>query len=194
LPRCVTCLQGFTWECENEPRCDNSNSASNNNQPESSGTSNTDTNDTSDIPENFEFSESSGEGREVNQHNDANLRDQQSTGRKRAAVMYPLNRENDCEWKMRKNVGGGPKPIVGCINGKQQARHHGPDKNTLNNDTGNVHRICHNCHNRWHTENDAIYVWEIIQNPHSPVDASMTELGNNEIYWAGRKLVKANDG
>jgi hypothetical protein len=36
----------------------------------------------------------------------------------------------------------------------QQARHHGPDYNTLNNDPTNVSRICHVCHNRWHAAND----------------------------------------
>lgn len=193
MPRCVACLQGFTWECENDPNC--TNSTSNDNQPQSTDSSNSNSNDQKDSTEDHSFSDEVGEfdGREVNTHNDANLKDQQSTGRKRAAVMYPLDREADCDWKMSKNAGGGSKAIIGCINGKQQARHHGPDKNTLNNDLGNVHRICHNCHNRWHTENDNIYVSGIIQNPHSPVGASMQDIGNNEIYWAGRKVVKAND-
>lgn len=107
--------------------------------------------------------------------------------------MYPLDRDADCEWKMKANVGGGPKPIIGCINGKQQARHHGPDKNTLNNDEGNVHRICVTCHNRWHTENDHIYAWGIIQNPHAPVEADLTTVAQNEMSWASRKVVKAKD-
>lgn len=91
------------------------------------------------------------------------LIDQQSTGRKRAALQYPLDREADCEWLGRLSQGGGTSPIAGCgidgrLNGKQQARHHGPDKNTLNNEHGNVHRICHSCHNRWHAANDKNYV------------------------------------
>lgn len=91
------------------------------------------------------------------QKRDAALKDQQSTGRKRAARLYPLNREQSCEWRGKVRMGGGDSPILGCLDGKQQARHHGPDKNTLNNDPGNVHRICHTCHNRWHASNDPDY-------------------------------------
>lgn len=92
--------------------------------------------------------------------NDDAVTDQQSTGRKRAATLYPLDRNADCEWANLKEAGGGFKPIEGCglrkasMVGRQQARHHGPDQNTLNNDPGNVHRICHSCHNIWHTAND----------------------------------------
>jgi hypothetical protein len=104
---------------------------------------------------------------------DAALRDQQSTGRKRAARLYPLldrdgkplkssrsathDERADCEWRFNLKCGGGESPIQGCIDGRQYARHHGPDKNTLNNEPGNVHRICHNCHNRWHAKNDPDY-------------------------------------
>lgn len=91
---------------------------------------------------------------------DTGLRDQQSTGRKRAAVMYPLDREALCEWNDASPTnpkGGGKYPMtIGCIL-KQQARHHGPDKNTLNNEIGNVHRICHFHHNNWHAKNDPEY-------------------------------------
>jgi hypothetical protein len=96
---------------------------------------------------------------------DAALRDQQSTGRKRAARLYPLDRDAECEWAGSTSAGGGTNPIPGCgkrrntVKGKQQARHHGPDKNTLNNEPGNVHRICHSCHNAWHAVNDPDYVW-----------------------------------
>lgn len=90
---------------------------------------------------------------------DATLKDQQSTGRKRAARLYPLNPDADCEWKGLSECGGGTRPIVGCVSGKQQARHHGPDKSTSNNDEGNVHRICHRCHNRWHAANNKEYDW-----------------------------------
>lgn len=87
------------------------------------------------------------------------LKDQQSTGRKEAAKLYPLDREAICEWSLKPDQGGGIT-IPGCglrpgtIPGKQQCRHHGPDYNTLNNDPGNVHRICHSCHNSWHAAND----------------------------------------
>lgn len=89
---------------------------------------------------------------------DRALKDQQSTGRKRAAKLYPLAREENCEWRGKIRQGGGNKPIQGCTDGLQQSRHHGPDKNTLNNAEGNVHRICHGCHNRWHSGNDSSYI------------------------------------
>lgn len=94
---------------------------------------------------------------------------------------------------MQKNCGGGQFPIVGCLNGIQQARHHGPDKNTLNNERGNVHRICHTCHNRWHTLNDENYVWGSIYPLHEPYEATIADIGMNEVFWDGRKVVKAKD-
>lgn len=85
------------------------------------------------------------------------VRDPKSTGRKRAAVDFPLNFADACEWRGLANAGGGKFPIIGCMSGMQQARHHGPDKNTLNNSVGNVHRICDECHNIWHARNDPDY-------------------------------------
>jgi len=75
----------------------------------------------------------------------------------------------------------------------QEARHHGPDKNTLNNEKGNVHRICHSCHNRWHTLNDEDYIWGNIYPLHAPMEASVADIGLNEVFWDGRKVVKAKD-
>jgi hypothetical protein len=124
---------------------------------------------------------------------DSALRDQQSTGRKRAAKMYPLAEDQPCEWRMRKNCGGGKFPIVGCADGMQQARHHGPEKNTLNNDKGNVHRICHSCHNRWHTMNDPGYIWAAAHEPHNPYSATVVDIALNEEFWQGKKIVKARD-
>ena len=92
---------------------------------------------------------------------DQSLRDQQSTGRKRAARMYPLQKDQPCQWFNQRNVGGGTVPIIGCgidsVPGLQQNRHHGPDKNTLNNEPGNVWLICARCHNTWHSKNDENY-------------------------------------
>lgn len=108
------------------------------------------------------------------------LKDAQSTGRKRAAKLYPfLNNDGDnwndgeerapCEWRKLANCGGGTKPIIGCLNGTQHARHHGPDKSVVNNEQGNVHRICHGCHNRWHAANNKDYDWnDTTVNSHSP--------------------------
>lgn len=122
---------------------------------------------------------------------DSNLRDQQSTGRKRAARWYPLDETALCEWAMKKNCGGGQNPITGCAMNLQQARHHGPDKNTLNNDKGNVHRICHTCHNRWHTLNDDGYVSGDVQIGHAPEPATVDDIAESEKFWEGRKVVKA---
>lgn len=124
---------------------------------------------------------------------DSALRDQQSTGRKRAARMYPLNELAPCDWAMKKNCGGGKFPITGCLANLQQARHHGPDKNTLNNEKENVHRICHTCHNRWHTLNDENYVWGDLYEQHNPSEATAIDLAESEEFWEGRKLVKAKD-
>ena len=88
---------------------------------------------------------------------DEDVKDPKSTGRKRAAELYPLDREVPCEWRNLKYAGGGLFPIIGCSEGLQVHRHHGPDKNTLNNEPGNVHRICNECHACWHTNNDESY-------------------------------------
>jgi hypothetical protein len=125
---------------------------------------------------------------------DETLRDQQSTGRKRAAIKFPLDRNASCEWRGLRFAGGGKYPIVGCLDGKQQARHHGPDKNTLNNDEGNVHRICHTCHNRWHSRNDSGYEWGAIYRPHNPnTEATSEEIWEAEREWFGVKLVKITE-
>jgi len=84
-------------------------------------------------------------------------KDPVSTGRKRAAEMYPINSGMACEWANLKKAGGGVVPIVGCIGRAATDRHHGPDKNTMNNAEGNVHRICAFCHNAWHGVNDPFY-------------------------------------
>lgn len=148
----------------------------------------------SDVGEQQSQEDDAFSGRRVNSYKSDNaLRDQQSTGRKRAAVMYPLDKTADCEWKLQKDCGGGSLPIFGCLDGKQQARHHGPDKNTLNNDEGNVHRICHQCHNRWHARNDEGYVWGSVYVPHSPVSATTEEIMLDNINWIGKKLKNVVD-
>jgi hypothetical protein len=85
------------------------------------------------------------------------ITDVQSTGRKRAKVMYPITEDMECEWRGLGRAGGGVNPIIGCIENRATDRHHGPDKNTLNNKAGNVHRICSPCHNLWHARNDEFY-------------------------------------
>lgn len=87
----------------------------------------------------------------------ADYKDPISTGRKRAAEMYPINAGMVCEWAGLKRAGGGVFPIVGCVGRPASDRHHGPDKNTMNNMQGNLHRICDFCHNTWHALNDPAY-------------------------------------
>lgn len=117
------------------------------------------------------------------------LKDSESTGRKRAAKLYPIDPEKDCEWRGKKLCGGGKRPIVGCPDGKQQHRHHGPVKKTTYNHLGNVHRICDGCHVRWHELNDLVYDeqdYNLL--PHNPVPATMEEIIENELKWSSGKM------
>lgn len=177
--KCTSHLLGLTWECRTPEDCDGSDQLDLSTSLLGGG----------------DFHDSQ-EGEEVEHRtykDDSALKDQQSTGRKRAARMYPLDETVSCEWAGKKNCGGGKFPIVGCLGNLQQARHHGPDKNTLNNEGGNVHRICHSCHNRWHTLNDEGYDWTAIQPRHEPFEATILDISENEDWWQGRKTVKAKD-
>lgn len=130
-----------------------------------------------------------GSGRGAPVKNPDDVKDRHSTGRKRAAQIYPLFKNKPCEWRRKKNCGGG-RPIIGCISGLQQARHHGPVKDTLRNEPGNVHRICTSCHNRWHAQNDKHYNEEEYEKlPHKPDEelATELELQANELYWKMNK-------
>lgn len=102
-----------------------------------------------------------------------------SAGRKRAARDYDIDPTVPCDWRGRLNCGGGFKPVPGCIAGFQTDRHHGPDKNTTNNSSENIHLICKPCHNLWHRRNDPLYgenkCPDGIQS-HEPKWATETEL------------------
>ncbi len=88
----------------------------------------------------------------------SDISDPLSTGRKRASQVAPIEPGYSCEWAGLKRAGGGLVPIVGCIGRPASDRHHGPDKNTMNNALGtNLHRICDHCHNTWHALNDPGY-------------------------------------
>ena len=205
--RCVACLQGDFHECRSEGNCgtdDGELELGNDSgipQPVNAGSSDSGSNHPVEAVDSVhEQSGSSekfdgfGEAPEIRTYkDDSALIDQQSTGRKRAARAYPMDAEAECEWRMKQSCGGGNFPITGCLSGKQEARHHGPDKNTLNNDLGNVHRICHFCHNRWHTLNDPNYVWAAIHEAHNPIPASLVDIALNEEFWDGRQIVKAKD-
>lgn len=186
MAKCVACKLGWKWECRHKGECD-SNDAS---EP----VHGTDVGDLDSVSDSGSEDSEDDAGTEFRTYkDDSALRDQQSTGRKRAAKMFPLHETELCDWAMRKNVGGGNRPITGCLTNLQQARHHGPDKNTLNNEKGNVHRICHTCHNRWHTLNDDDYVWGDVQNEHEPEIATVDEILQNEEHWKNRTVVKAKD-
>lgn len=122
------------------------------------------------------------------------VRDQTSTGRKRAVVaMAEWNRGLDgstCEWAYLRNAGGGAVPIVGCAgtiirevkqtdevkeNESPRHIHHGPDKSTLNNSEENLHAICSSCHNRWHALNDPQYAKDRPDHgrPHLPLNGDV---------------------
>ena len=137
-------------------------------------------------------------GRPPKDEND--MTDPESSGRKRAAALLPKEvLENMiCEWSMLKEAGGGQFPIKGCHNNKATDRHHGPDKNTLNNERGtNLHAICSFCHNRWHAANDGTYMggrpsdstpWLPTGNwkPHNPNDKmTLKEVLVEELKRAG---------
>ena len=178
-------MLGLDWECQTKDECEGQT-----NGPSEPTLSNSVLGDSGDIVPEAEEEE---EVERRTYKDPSAYRDQQSTGRKQAAKDFPLNREALCEWATKKNCGGGKFPITGCLANLQQARHHGPDKNTLNNEKGNVHRICHQCHNRWHTLNDEDYVWGSIYEPHSPLEATAIDIGLNEEWWEGRKTMKAKD-
>ncbi len=181
---CVSCLAKFhssclNTSCECSLKSHSLGAAPSPTPEEDSNVPDQATDETHVADDDVRLSLRSGSGRSGNSSTrrhkrDANLKDQQSTGRKRAARQYPLDRSAPCEWAGNSNCGGGLYPILGCISGLQQARHHGPDKSVSNNEEGNVHRICHYCHNRWHSANNAEYDWNDTRvKPHAPV--GMTE-------------------
>lgn len=95
------------------------------------------------------------------QSDPSQMEDALSSGRKRAAEIAPIPVGMVCEWACLRYAGGGVEPIKGCVGNPATNRHHGPDKNTLNNELGvNLHRICAHCHNRWHATNDKYYQGE----------------------------------
>lgn len=148
-------------------------------------------------------------------HYDKNkeFKDASSTGRHRAALLYPyicdscghtkpqhadgtdactkdncscsLFKWRPCEWRNTRNNGGGRNPTVGCGDGLGTNRHHGPIKDPLRNELGNVHLICAKCHQRWHMLNDNYYdEKEAMQQKHEPVSATDQEILQNELRWA----------
>ena len=155
--------------------------------------------------------ETRGVGRPMAEPGD--ITDITSTGRKRAAMLYPIFENMKCEWAGLKFAGGGVEPIIGCDNHIIQPtkgpdkgdRHHGPDKNVINNSPGNVHRICSSCHNRWHAKNNKYYgdrpapdqpflpKEDYDWKPHDPeTQATPEEIADNERYWNKNKKLLTN--
>lgn len=158
---CISCGRGFHSECYNEG-CNNCHG---------------------DVEKLAKSIIRIGNGRGAPIKNPEDVKDRHSTGRKRAAIQYPIFKDKPCEWRGQKNCGGG-QPIIGCIKGFQVDCHHGPVKDTLRNEPGNVHRICKFCHNRWHAVNDPIYdetEWDNTE--HKPEPATELELLANEAKW-----------
>lgn len=92
--------------------------------------------------------------------------DPESTGRKAVVKMYPLEGTGMvCEWANRRVHGLPGGPILGCTGQAATDWHHGPDKNTLNNEKAtwgvgtqeNIHLICSACHNLAHAQIDPLY-------------------------------------
>lgn len=124
------------------------------------------------------------------------MRDPTSTGRKRAVLLKPISEGMQCEWAKLSRAGGGVIPIVGCAGNSATHVHHGPDKDTTNNNDENLHRVCTDCHNRWHSLNDNYYgkrppagtPFIPLDRPmeaHDPLSqASLEEIMASEIWWS----------
>jgi hypothetical protein len=100
------------------------------------------------------------------QKDDSAVTDPQSTGRKRAAALYPLKDENgvpipcDLANKTSPTLPNYYKvQIDGCgvrkgsLKANAQSRHHW-SYNTLDNERSNIGLLCHSCHNLIHSRND----------------------------------------
>lgn len=152
---CLSCAQGYYWECTRNPPC-------------LSQSNRTDAHDTPVDGKRSTPSTGDRDGMKWAKA-DEDIKDLKSTGRKRAAVLYPLDRDASCEWRGLAFAGGGLMPIPGCVAGTQSHRHHGPILLTTANVEGNVHRICTSCHNRWHHLNDPFvldYMGTVLWRPH----------------------------
>lgn len=119
-------------------------------------------------------------------------------GRNRALRKLKIPKGTVCEWSGLKFAGGGIRPIIGCAGLPAKARHHGPDKSTLNNELGvNLHAICTTCHARWHAYNNEFYDERPLDgspfvprpdagenHKHDPeTKATVEEIFKNEITW-----------
>lgn len=187
--RCLECGRGFHDECEHEecPVCEicNPNLV---------------------VAEESDPVEVNNKESHYDKHK--KFQDPHSTGRHRAAQLFPFvcnmcghtkqqhgpgcdKCECDgfvrkpCEWRELKNCGGGENTIVGCGDGVQTDRHHGPIIDPLRNEIGNVHRLCAKCHQRWHLLNDEYYEdQKFMTTVHKGIPATAKEILDNELKWS----------
>lgn len=152
---CLDCAQGFHEDCElAEEGCCCGGTESNENGTLVSGNDKLSTG----LRDGLAWAKS-----------DSSIRDRKSTGRKRAAKLFPIDPNSPCEWRSLLFAGGGLFPILGCLEGNMKHRHHGPILATTANVEGNVHRICDPCHRVWHVANDAFvrgYITTVVWLPH----------------------------
>lgn len=165
---CINCSRGLCFECELDPCCctPEVNPQQLANAPFSQG---------EPLPEpTVIYGGTARRGRPPKDDSEIST----SAGRKRAAVLYPIDSSKPCDWRGLANCGGGKFPIIGCVAfGVQRHRHHGPVKHTARNEQGNVHLICEGCHNTWHAKNDPVYdqaEYELL--PHNPRPATPDEM------------------
>jgi len=124
---------------------------------------------------------------------ETSVTDPQSTGRKRAAVLYPLKDENgnplpcDLAGKAAPTLPGFYRvQIDGCgirkgtLEAKAQSRHHW-SYNTLDNERSNIGLLCHSCHNLIHARNDPYKaeIYETLYGFKPSVD---------DLKWANKSL------
>lgn len=183
MAMCLECASGFPELCENDEPCAKAELGS-------SGS-------LSDLLAGEGFSEVEPKKKlrdSRRKKNDMNLKDPQSTGRHRAVTIHgKANPEEPCEWRGLANCGGGRYPILGCDGGVQENLHHGPNKNTLNNERENIHKICSQCHNRWHTLNDVDYEWDGHHELHSPRPPTKEDIELDAKRWKTKPVKVAKE-
>lgn len=157
--------------------------------------------------ENFmpEYNEETGEPLKRGPGRPPNTEVSVKAGRMRALRIAEIPEGYVCEWADLEFAGGGVIPLIGCKGNLASDRHHGPDKSTENNSVGiNLHRICDDCHNRWHVLNDPFYAERPKDNstylptvdwmPHDRRTRTTTsEQARAELWWStpvGRRLTK----
>lgn len=141
---------------------------------------------TQTLPDSDEFPPIQTEKRDVGRPRHDKL--SVEAGRRRAGLIAKIPKGYICEWARLEYAGGGTAPIIGCDGNLAEALHHGPDKSTINNEVGiNLHRICHNCHNRWHELNDDSYGERPTDN--STYNPSGDFLQHNRLDQVSRNII-----